>query len=292
MLVKCVCSNCTHSYLADDQMGDLACPRCGTVNKDAEGGGPADIPSFPEATEESLFDDLGTGPSFQTSARGFDPKAPPPMYVTRDRWLRGFVFGGLAAALMGAVFGASLGALGIAVPVVSAVLLGLAGGASCRYGFGGRTSRQTRGRAFTAALCCAVFGFSGFFAGAWTVERLTGSRAEQTRSDLDRGLRGLLQQRARTKDAGTAIVLDQRIGEVERLRRRSDPELEDYLWVQEAQFNQPLVAYAKLRATNGPVIRLGPDADPVEVPPESIPAVLGLEFVLALWLTWRGIKPR
>ena len=32
MLVKCVCSNCSHSYLADEDGGALTCPRCGVAD--------------------------------------------------------------------------------------------------------------------------------------------------------------------------------------------------------------------------------------------------------------------
>jgi hypothetical protein len=284
--VKCVCAKCRHSYLADDQLGELDCPRCGEKAAAA-----ADAPEKGFETDPFLAEDPVAESSHET-ARFFDPKAPPPMYVTGSRFLRGVIFGGLAAAFMGAVIGASLGALGVAIPALAAALFALAAGASCRYGFGGRSARHTRGVAAFAAVLCAVLGFAGFFAGSWTVERLTGVRAPQTREDLDKGLQALLQERARTRDAGAAIVLDQRIGEVEMLRRRSDPELEDYLWVQEAQLNQPLLAYAKLRAMHGPVVKLGPDSEPIEVPEHAPAGALVGELILAMWIASRGVAPR
>ena len=289
MLVKCVCAHCTHSYLADDQVSDLACPRCGTPNEDVRN--PSDIPDTYAPPSDPFLEDLGTDSNMEALSR-FDPKAPPPMFVTRDRFFKGIVFGSLAAAFMGAMMGASLSALGFVIPAAATIVFSLAAGASCRYGFGGRSARQTRKLAAFAAVLCVAFGFGGFFAGSWTVERLTGGRAAQTRADLDNGLQSLLQQRARTKDAGAAIVLDQRIAEVERLRRRSDAELEDYLWVQEAQFNQPLVAYAKLRATRGPVVRLGPEAEPITVPDPGTPGILLAEVLVAIWIASRGVAPR
>jgi hypothetical protein len=289
MLVKCVCAKCRHSYLADDQLGELDCPRCGE-----KAAGAADAPEGAQpdlATDPFLAEEPGSDSNLEAAPR-FDPKAPPPMYVTRDRFLRGIVFGGLAAAFMGAVIGASLGALGVAIPAVAAALFALAAGASCRHGFGGRSARHTRRLAAVAAGLCVLFGFAGFFAGSWTVERLTGGRAPQTRQDLDEGLQALLQERARTKNAGAAIVLDQRIAEVELLRRRSDAELEDYLWVQEAQLNQPLLAYARLRATRGPVVKLGPDSEPLPVPEHAPAGALLGEVILAMWIASRGVAPR
>lgn len=290
MLVKCVCARCRHSYLADDQVGDLNCPRCGERAEGAETPA-ADFADAPLAADPFLAEEPGFDSHPEPAGR-FDPKAPPPMFVTRERFFRGIVFGGLAAAFMGAMLGASLGALGVVIPTLGAVVFALAAGASCRYGFGGRSARQTRGRAAFAAAIGVVLGFGGFFAGSWTVERLTGVRAPQARQDLDRGLQSLLQERARTRDAGAAIVLDQRIADVEMLRRRSDPELEDYLWVQEAQLNQPLLAYAKLRALKGPVVKLGPDAEPLEVPEHAPAAALAAELLVAVWIASRGVRPR
>ncbi len=292
MLVKCVCSNCGHSYLSDDSAGDLACPRCDVANEGTRN--PSDIPEAPLGSEPMFIDtmgdpldaDIGFG---LTGGGRFDPQAPPPMFVTGERLLRGSVFGSVAGLSLGAILGAALAAVGFVVPAFAPLAVALVIGMTCRYGFGGRAAKQTRGRALLAVVVSCVVAECGFLTGGWVVERFTGSRAAQTRADLDEGLHGLVQQRARTKDAGTAIVLDQRIAEVERLRRRGDASLEDYLWTQQAQINQPLLAYMKLRATAGPVLRLGVDAEPSRLPPSVTLGLVGLELLLAVLLARRGV---
>jgi hypothetical protein len=134
-----------------------------------------------------------------------------------------------------------------------------------------------------------AIGQAGIFSGAWLVERFTGSRAAPAREEIARGLDALERRKAMNQDAGTAILLDQRITEAQSLTRLTDPELEDYLWKQQAHVNQPLVAYTKLRITRGPVVKLGPEAKPMDVPVKYIPAILGAEMLLALWLASRGV---
>ncbi len=291
MLVKCVCSNCGHSYLSDDGAGDLACPRCDVANEGERN--PSDIPEAPLGNEPMFIDTMGdpldADLAFGLPGGRFDPQAPPPMFVTGERLLRGTVFGSVAGLALGAILGAALAAVGFVVPALVALLVALVIGMTCRYGFGGRAARQTRGRALLAVVVSCVVAQCGFLTGGWVIERFTGSRAAQTREDLDRGLHGLVQQRARTKDAGTAIVLDTRIAEVERLRRRSDAGLEDYLWTQEAQVNQPLLAYMKLRATAGPALRLGVESQPSRLPPSVMLGVVALELLLAILLARRGV---
>jgi hypothetical protein len=219
----------------------------------------------------------------------FDPKAPPPMYVTGERMFKGFVFGTVASVGLGFVLGGALAAVRVAMPGIAAILLGLVAGASCRYGLGGRTTSRTLLRTVATVGLAMLLGFAGFIGGSWTVERLTGLRADQARQDLDDGLRGLVRQRAQVQDTGVAIMIDQRIQEAEQLKNLSDPQLEDYLWVQEAQLNQPLLAYAKLRAMKGPSVRLGADRDPVELPFPATPAILLGELLLAGFLAIRGV---
>ena len=81
MLVKCVCTNCGHSYLSDDQHGDLACPRCGVENEGTRN--PSDIPDAPGGALHGPYDHFDDGEYvddyFEDS---FDPKAPPPIVVT------------------------------------------------------------------------------------------------------------------------------------------------------------------------------------------------------------------
>lgn len=301
MLVKCVCSNCSHSYLADDQVGSLSCPRCG-VNNESERD-PSDIPGSPMDTGpdpggyEPYAAEEGYG--FEMDLR-FDPQAPPPMYVTGERMIRGVVFGAVATVLAGALLGGAMAAVQLVVPVVAAVLIALVAGATTRYGFGGRTATRTTGRALFTLMAVVLLGFGGFVAGSWGVERFTGTAdrdadgvadVEQTRADLDEGLRGLVRERARNPDAGTTMLLDQRITEAERLKQMSNAELEDYLWVQQAQVNQPLLAYAKLRVLNGPVVRL-PKGNPVKIPSPAPAALLLGEVILAAFLGMRAVSPR
>ncbi|MHC4819406.1 MAG: TFIIB-type zinc ribbon-containing protein, partial [Planctomycetota bacterium] len=171
MLVKCVCPNCSHSYLADDQLGELACPRCGLANA-ADAGAPlADAPPPPPPPMAPPGGPMGPGPGPGT---GMDPgvyddpymddtftdapmpmfeaKAPPPMYVTGERMFKGFVFGIVATAGLGFVLGGGLAAVGVIVPGVAAVLMGLVAGAAARYGMGGRTTSATMLRTVSTVL--------------------------------------------------------------------------------------------------------------------------------------------
>lgn len=304
MLVKCVCPSCSHSYLADDQMGDLACPRCGMASEPDAAAPVADMsppppsmsppmaggPGMDPGMEPAVYDDPFVEEGFPSGPIPvFEAKAPPPMYVTGERMFKGLVFGLVATAGLGFVLGGAFAAVGALVPGIAAVLMGLVAGASVRYGMGGRTTSATMFRTTTTVLLVVMLGFAAFFTGGWAVERLTGSRAAQTREDLDNGLRGLVRQRAQVQDTGTGLLLDQRIQEAERLKNMSDPQLEDYLWVQEAQINQPLLAYSKLRATNGPIVRLGAERDPIRVPFPATPAILLAEMIAAAILAIRGV---
>jgi len=299
MLVKCVCSGCSHSYLADDQMGGLACPRCGMAT---DGSAAAPVSDTAAPTPQQMMggmvppmepgphDDPYMDDAFPDAAVPiFQAKAPPPMYVTGERMFKGFVFGIVATAGLGFVMGGALAAVGVIVPGVAAVLMGLVGGASTRYGMGGRTTSATMFRTVATVLLVVVVGFSAFIAGGWGVERLTGTRAGQTREDLNNGLRGLVRQRAQVQDTGTGLLLDQRIQDVEQLKILSDPQLEDYLWVQQAQLDHPLLAYAKLRATSGPIVRFGAERDPINAPFPATPAILLAEIILAAVLAIRGV---
>jgi len=296
MLVKCVCTNCGHSYLSDDSVGELSCPRCGVGNESARN--PSDIPDAPGGSAPGLYggghepllddDDIG----FYDEEPGFAPEAPPPMFITSDRVMRAFVFGGLAALLTGAAVGAALTATKLAVPGVLAIALSLAAAAGCRAGFGGRSARQTAGRTRVVATLVALVGLAGSVAGSWAVDRFTAERSTQTREDLERGMRDLTEQAATTADEGTRLLLEQRLAEVRRLEGMSNAALEDYLYRQEAQINLAPLAYAKLRATKGPAIQFGPDNDPVELPLAGVAGLLAFELVLAAWLTSRGCVAR
>lgn len=300
MLVKCVCSNCAHSYLADDQQGDLACPRCGVNNEGTRN--PSDIPDAPVPNNYrgpyDHFDDDDFGTFGQEEA--FDPKAPPPMFITTDRMVRGLVFGGIATGLLGAAVGAAMGATRVAVPLVVGVVLALVGGASCRYGFGGRSAPQTKGRAIVCLSIVVMVGMAGYLTGSWLFERWTGNRAAQMRDDLNHGLRSLTSQHAREGDEGTKIMLEERLNEVHRLQALSDAQLEDYLWVQEAELfpnergnlNVPLLAYGKIRATKGPAIRFGPDNDPVKLPKGTTEGLLAAELLVGIFLGMRGVSAK
>ena len=293
MLIKCACSNCGHSYLADDEVGDLACPRCDAVN---DGGvrNPSDVPDHPMGFEPAFggyddhddhHDDLLDMPT------RFEAKAPPPMIITRERLTRGLVFGCLAGGLIGTVAGAATTAVGFDIPGVAAVLIALLGGAAVRSGFGGRTARQTMGRALAVCTLVAVVGFAGTVVGSWTVARFTGSRAAETRKELEDGLRGLRDQYADASDAGVAIVLKQRVEEARRLQSLSDAELEDYIWVQQAQINQPLLAYAKLRYTDAPIVRLGEKAKPIRLPREAVLGIRAALIIATVILAMRAVRP-
>ncbi len=286
MLLKSLCSNCGHSFLAESGLADMVeCPRChfrGEATPPATNG-----PGSYAGPEDPLLDALGGDPM----ARGtsFDPAAPPPMFVSRDRLVRGMIFGAVTCCGLGVALGAALAAVGVALPAVVAVSLGLTAAMGCRYGFGGRSIRRTRGRAMATAALVASLGLVAFVAGGWIVERLTSTRASVTREDLAAGLESLVRKRGRTTDASSQILLDQRIVEVERLRRRTDAQMEDYLWMQEAQLVQPLLAYGKLRVLRGPVVRLGPDSDPAELPRPVTAGLFGVEWLLAVFLAVRGV---
>ncbi len=293
MLLKQVCSQCGHHYLADDQLGEVDCPRCHSPAVGDAGMGmpapmqPPQMPSHAPAPlpREPAYNEAQFQPGMEMGefemATHFDPKAPPPMFVTGDRILRGLLVSSIATLLIGAVFGGALASLSLRLPVAGALVLGWIAGLSCNRAFGGRAARGTLGRAFAVVLVGVTVGYVGYFTGGWVMERLLGSRVEQTRADLDRGVKSLSRQRGHITDEGMAIVLDQRIARVNELHRMTDAELEDYLWVQEAQLNQPLLAYIKLRATRGPLVRLGSDAEPIVVKQEMNLAALGGEMLLA-----------
>ncbi len=296
MLVKCVCSNCGHSFLTDDQAGDLTCPRCGFVNDGAPMGG-FDAPSAPPpsfgASEPDVF--LGApDPAFGMPAH-FDPKSPPPMFMSWDRMVRGMVFGGVLALTMGAALGAALAATGIFIPGVAALLMAFGAGAAVRNGMGGRTAHRTKGFAIMAVIFAVTLGYAGIVTGSWLVERFTGTRAAITRKDLDEGQKELAKGLARAQkadDVAKRTVLETRLRRAERLVASSDAQLEDYLWVQEAQINQPLIAYAKLRVMNAPLVKLGADREPVEAPKHVPPAIVGAEILLACFIAYQGVKQK
>jgi len=295
MLVKCLCTNCSHSYLGDDQAGTLACPRCGTDNTGVPSALPASRPS--SGRDEMTFEaNYGQGLDLH-----FAPLSPPAMFVTGDRLMRAFLGGGAIAALLGAVVGGAQVAVQAAIPGLSAIVLGLAGGAAFRFGLGGRSAGRTLPRTMFVLACMLVLGFAGVIAGSWAVARYTASAdrdangqpdVAQTREDLDKGLRELLRIRSRTQEAGPAAMLDQKITKTEELKHLSDPQLEDYLWCQRAGMGHPLVAYGKLRVLEGPAVKLGPGNDPVELPEHAVPGILAGEFLLAFILAVRAVMPR
>ncbi len=88
-----------------------------------------------------------------------------------------------------------------------------------------------------------------------------------------------------------AILLNQRIEDTRRLRALSDPQLEDYLWIQQAQINQPLLAHAKLRMTFSPIVKMGPDGDTVSVPKGATLAIRLAEILAAMLLASRAVMP-
>jgi len=227
MLIKCACSNCGHSYLADDEAGDLACPRCDAVN-DVGIRSPSRVSEASMGFEPAFdYDDHEADHDLLDMPSHFEAKAPPPMVITRERLTRGLVFGMLSAGVLGAVIGAATTAVGFDIPGIAAILIALLGGAAVRSGFGGRTARRTKGRAVIVCSLVAILGFGGVATGAWTVARFTATRASETRKELEEGLRGLEDQYADASDAGAAIVLKQRIEETRRLRALSDAQLED-----------------------------------------------------------------
>jgi hypothetical protein len=295
MLVKCLCSNCSHSYLGDDQTGTLACPRCGTENT----GSPA---ASPPAHTASGRDELAFEPSYgEGLGLHFAPLSPPPMFVTADRLFRALVGGGMIAALLGGIVGGAQAAVQVALPGLSAIVLGFFGGAAFRFGLGGRSAGRTLGRTGFILLLVLGIGFASAIAGAWAVERYTGvadrdangqSDVVQTREDLDKGLRELLRIRSRTQEAGPAAMLEHQIAETEELKHLTDPQLEDYLWQQRAGLGQPLLAYGKLRVTEGPAVKLAPKSAPVNLPQHAVPGILAGEFLIAFILALRAVMPR
>lgn len=293
MLIKCVCSNCGHSYLSDDGSGDVACPRCEVANEGPRN--PSDIPAAPRGIEREFMERTHAEDSqealFDEGPLRFEAQAPPPMFITRKRLIRGIIFGALAAGTFAAVLGAAMAAIRIDVPAASAAIIALIGGAACRSGFGGRSADRTKTRAVVACAIIVVFGFAGFIAGTWGVERLTGSRASQAQADLEDGLKELAAQYEDTQDAGAAIVLKQRIEDTRRLHALSDPQIEDYLWIQQARINQPLLAHAKLRMTFSPIIKMGPDAATVSVPMGATLAIRLAEIIAAILLASRAVMP-
>jgi hypothetical protein len=297
MLVKCVCSGCSHSYLADDQAGALACPRCGVENTGAPAVTTMDADTA-SGRDEMTFESAYHGQGLDLH---FAPLAPPAMLVTADRLLRALVFGGVLAALLGAVVGGAQAAVQVAIPGLAGIGLGLVSGIAVRFGLGGRSAARTLGRCIFASLLVLALGFAGVFGGGWLVERYTGTvdrdgngqpDVAQTREDLEKGLRGLMRDRARAPDEGSGALIDQAIDETERLKRLPDPQLEDYLWSQRAEIAQPVVAYGKLRVLEGPALKLTPKSAPVGLPEQTATWILGGEFLIALVLVIRAVMPR
>lgn len=292
MLIKCVCASCGHSYLSDDEAGDVACPRCDAVGGDdlAPRHG-LDTPADPLGVDTG-WDELPAEDDFTPMPGRFEAKAPPAMYLTWERLFRGVVFGLFATATAGVLLGAALAALGMDAPAVLAIAIGVVAGATCRSGFGGRTARHSSSRAAAACIIVVLFGFAGFSAGTWVVERLTSARVTQAQKELDAGLQGLSLQYSEVEDAGAAIVLKARIEETRRLRALSSGELEDYLWMQQAQINNPMLAHAKLRVTTAPIVRLGPDRKPIRVRMEATMGIRIAELLIAILLAARFVKSR
>ena len=225
----------------------------------------------------------------------FDPKTPPPMFMTWDRMLRGMLFGGLVAATIGAAMGAALAATGMIIPGIAAVVMSFAAGTAIRNGMGGRTARRTRFLAIFAVICVIVVGYAGVLTGSWLVERSTGSRAGITRKDIDVGKKELAQSLARAQkvdDVAERTVLETRLRRAERLAASSDAEIEDYLWTQQAQINQPLVAYGKLRVMNAPLAKFGADREPIEAPKHVPPVIVGVELLLAMIIAYQAVKQK
>ncbi|MHC4956178.1 MAG: TFIIB-type zinc ribbon-containing protein [Planctomycetota bacterium] len=317
MLVKCACSNCGHSFLTDDQAGDLTCPRCGFVSDAAPAG--AAFPAEPaemapnilqnnapirDHFEPDPIEPMGGGShapqhfpqeiAFNAPAH-FDPRTPPPVFMTWQRLMRGVLFGGVLTVLLGAGVSGGLAATGLIVPGVAALIMALAAGATMRHGLGGRTATRTKASAMIGLAVVIALGYGSILAGSWLVQRYTGDRSDITRRDLERGRNDLKSQLARAEklgDATSSTLLETRLRRVERLEAASDAEIEDYLWVQEAQINQPLLAYSKLRLTDGPLLKLGAEREPIEAPKHAALGVAGLELLIAFVLAWRGVKPR
>ncbi|MHC4938032.1 MAG: TFIIB-type zinc ribbon-containing protein [Planctomycetota bacterium] len=296
MLVKCVCSNCGHSFLTDDQAGELTCPRCGFANDGAPVGGfeaPTALPPDFGAPEPQAFH-RDPDPAFGLPSH-FDPKSPPPMFMSSRRMARGMLVGGIFAAATGAAVGAAMAATGMVIPGVAALIMAFAAGAAVRQGMGGRTARRTKGFAVVAVLFAVLVGYAGIISGSWLVERFTGTRAAITRKDIAEGKKELAKNLARAQkvdDVNERTLLETWLRRAERLEAASDAELEDYLWVQQAQLNQPLVAYAKLRVMHAPLVKLGADREPIEAPEHMPMAIVGAELLLAFLLAYQGVKQK
>ena len=295
MLLKHVCPQCGHHYLADDQDANVDCPRChaapqeGWVPPGAAGTAPnqtrlpPDVPKGGYFAEPDGYDErVEPDPIIHTNDYGFDPLEPPPMALTSDRIVRGLASGAVGTLMLGLVIGGAFGAIGICVPAVIGLLIGLVAGFSCKRGFGARSSSRTRVRAIGVVFVAVLFGFVATFTGSWVVERYLAVRAEGVRADLAQGLRGLERQRGRTTEEGVLIVIDDRIAQVKQLQAQPSARLEDYLWVQQAQLWPAPLAYAKLRATQGPLVRLGPDSKAIRVAPAVSLAALGGEIAVAV----------
>ena len=312
MLVKSVCSNCEHSFLTDDQAGDLTCPRCGFVS---DGVAPPEGPAFSELSGGAMalpadqdvyipapqpssaphipqtFDPVG---AFEGPAH-FDPRALPPTFMTWDRMLRGMLLGGIAMLALGAAIGCGLAATGLIVPGVAAIIMAFAAGIATRIGMGGRSAHRTRGYAMVTIAFVVVTGYVGIIGGSWMIERFTGDRAAITRRDLEVGRRDLTLELARANRAGDAAgftLLETRVARVERLEAASDPQIEDYLWTQQAQINQPLIAYGKLRVMEGPMLKFGPDRDPIEGPKHASLGIVGLELLVGMFIAYRAVRSK
>jgi len=308
MLVKCACSNCGHSFLTDDQAGDLTCPRCGFVTDGVPQGAAfptesSDYPPAPPPMAEQSQPRGGPSPIPQDysdelgfmAPPSFDPKTPPPVFMSWDRMVRGIVVGGLMSASLGAAIGGGFAAIGLILPGVAALVMALMAGSAVRFGMGGRTAVRTRGFAMIAVILAVVMGYAGILSGSWLVDRFTGDRATITRNDLKRGREDLSMELGRAQKNGDAVettTLQTRLNRVEQLEGKSDSQLEDYLWIQQAQINQPLVAYAKLRVTDGPVLKFGLENDAIKVPKHSASGVAGLELLLGIFLAWRGVRTK
>jgi len=248
-------------------------------------GGPPPIPAGMDGMDGMEF----------MAPTSFAPKTPPPVFMTWDRMLRGTLLGSLITVSIGAAVGGGLAATGLVIPLVAAIVMGLVSGTAVRFGMGGRSAARTRAFAMLTVLVVVASGFFGLLTGSWLVDRFTGERAEITRKDLKVGREDLTMQLGRAQkigDATRSTTLETRLNRIERLEASSDPQLEDYLWIQQAQINQPLVAYGKLRVTVGPVVKFGLDQDAIEMPKNAASGVVGLELLIALFLAWRGVRAK
>ena len=113
--------------------------------------------------------------------------------------------------------------------------------------------------------------------------------------DLEVGRRRLSLEMARANKAGDTAgftLLETRMARVERLEAASDPQIEDYLWTQQAQINQPLIAYGKLRVMEGPMLQFGADSDPIEGPKHASLGIVGLELLAGMFIAYRAVKSK